>query len=205
MSTNFLKLNIDKTNILFIGKQNLLNKYPISYQYNTNVYNSNIDDKIKLLGTTLNQNFTYKDTMRSCVKSCYFNLHKLKSIRHYLDEKTKIKLVHAFILSRLNYCNILYANANKGDIKYMQKVVNASVRFIYNLSRRTHTSTYAMQCHFLPMEKRIKFKCNMFSYKMLKMKNHCPAYLDGILVTKSFVRDTRGSADLFILKNYDSS
>ena len=40
---------------------------------------------------------------------------------------------------------------------------------------------------------------------MLKMKNHCPAYLDGILITKSFVRDTRGSADLFILKNYDSS
>ena len=78
--------------------------------------------------------------MRSCVKSCYFNLHKLKSIRHYLDEKTKIKLVLTFTLSRLNYCNILYANANKGDIKYMQKVVNASVRFIYNLSRRTHVT-----------------------------------------------------------------
>ena len=113
MGANFLKLNIEKTNVLFIGKQSVLDKYPITFQSGLNSYISNSGDKVKLLGTIVNQNISYRDTMRKFVKSCYFNLHKLYSIRHYLDESTKIKLVHSFILSKLNYCNILYANATK--------------------------------------------------------------------------------------------
>ena len=175
----------------------------ITFQTGTNTYDSNSGEKIKLLGIILNQNLSYRDTMRSCVKSCYFNLRKLKSIRHYLDTSTKIKLVHAFVLSRLNYCNIIYANSTKSDLKYMQKVINCSVRFIYNLSRRTHISNYINQCHFLSMEHRIKFKSNIFTYKLLKMKDVSPVYLHGVLTTKDFVRNTRGSSDIFILKDSD--
>jgi hypothetical protein len=204
MSSNFLKLNVEKTNVLFIGKQSLLDKYPVTFQSGLNSYISNSGNKVKLLGTIIDQNLSYKDTMRRCVKSCYFNLHKLKSIRHYLDENTKIKLVHAFILSRLNYCNILYANITKSDLSYMQKVINASVRFIYNLSRRTHTRNYIKQCHFLSMDHRIKFKCNITIYRILKMKDKCPTYLQGIFVTKDFICNTRCSiSDIFILKDND--
>ena len=80
MSTQFLKLNVDKTNLIFIGKQNLLDRHSITFQNGTNTYNSNSGEKIKLLGTILNQTLSYKDTMRSCVKSCYLNLRKLKNI-----------------------------------------------------------------------------------------------------------------------------
>ena len=203
MNSHFLKLNVEKTNVLFIGKQSVLDKFPITFQLGSNSYISNSGSKVKLLGTTINQNLTYKDTMRSCVKSCYFNLHKLKSIRHYLDENTKIKLVHAFILSRLNYCNILYANTTNSDLNYMQKVINASVRFIYNLSRRTHTRHFIKQCHFLSMNHRIMFKCNVMVYRILKMKDKCPTYLQEIFVTKDYVRNTRGSSDIFILEHGD--
>ena len=95
MNLNFLKLNIEKTNVLFIGKQIVLDKFPITFQTGSNCYSSNDDGKIKLLGTLLNKNLSYKDTMKSCVKSCYFNLHKLQTIRHYLNLSTKIQLVHA--------------------------------------------------------------------------------------------------------------
>ena len=205
MSEQFLKLNVEKTNVIFIGKQNLLDRHSITFKNGTNTYNSNSGEKIKLLGTILNQTLSYKDTMRSCVKSCYFSLRKLKSIRHYLDTSTKIKLVHTFVLSRLNYCNIIYANSTKSDIKYMQKVINCSVRFIYNLSRRTHISNYINQCHFLSMEHRIKFKSNILTYKLLKMKDVSPAYLHGVFTTKDFIRNTRGSSDIFILKDTDST
>ena len=131
----------------------------------------------------------------------YFNLNQIKTISRYLDKSTKIKLVHSFILSKLNYCNIIYANITKTDLKYMQKLINSSIRFIYNLSRRTPTSSYIQKCHFLSMEHRIKFKSNILTYKMLKMKDVCPEYLNEIFITKDFVRNTRGSSDIFILKN----
>ena len=205
MGKQFLKLNVEKTNVIFIGKQNLLDKHSITLKNGPNTYNSNSGEKIKLLGTILNQTLSYKDTMRRCVKSCYFNLCKLKSIRHYLDISTKIKLVHSFVLSRLNYCNIIYANSTKSDIKYMQKVINCSVRFIYNLSRRTHISDYINRCHFLSMEHRIKFKSNILTFKMLKMKDVSPEYLRGVFTIKNFTRNTRGSSDIFILNDTDST
>ena len=38
---------------------------------------------------------------------------------------------------------------------------------------------------------------------MLKLKHSCPHYLCDIFVTKDFVRNTRGSSDIFILENSD--
>ena len=37
------------------------------------------------------------------------------------------------------------------------------------------------------------------------MKDVCPEYLNEIFITKDFVRNTRGSSDIFILKNCDAS
>ena len=44
---------------------------------------------------------------------------------------------------------------------------------------------------------------NIFVFRMLKLKDSCPHYLCGIFVTKDFVRNTRGSSDIFILKDND--
>ena len=85
----------------------------------------------------------------------------------------------------------------------MQKVINSSVRFIYNLSKHKHISPYIKQCHFLSMEHRIKFKSNVFVFRMLKLNNNCPQYLQSIFVIKNFVCNTRSSSDLFILEYND--
>ena len=71
------------------------------------------------------------------------------------------------------------------------------------LSRRTHTRNYIKQCHFLSMDHRIKFKSNIIVYRILKMKDKCPTYLQEIFVTKDFILNTRSSSDIFILKYYD--
>ena len=53
------------------------------------------------------------------------------------------------------------------------------------------------------MDHRIKFKCNVFVYRMLKLKEECPPYLEGIFITKTFSCNTRGSSDIFILDDKD--
>ena len=40
-------------------------------------------------------------------------------------------------LSRIDYYNILYANANMGDKKCLKKVLSTAVRFIYKLDMYT--------------------------------------------------------------------
>ena len=49
---------------------------------------------------------------RICVKTCYYQLRRIKQIKRYVDQDCLRSLVHAFITSRLDYCNSLYAHCN---------------------------------------------------------------------------------------------
>ena len=60
--------------------------------------------------------------------------------------------MQSHILSRTDYCKVLFVNAIKGDIKNLQKVLNTAVKFIYNLDIcTTIATTLAKECHFLPV------------------------------------------------------
>ena len=76
---------------------------------------SNIKNKFKILGVQFNQSWSCRHMRKQCLRLYY--LFKLRPIRHYLDRPSKIKLVQSHIISRIDYSNVLYANANKGDIK----------------------------------------------------------------------------------------
>ena len=204
MSRNFLKLNFEKTDVIFTGKKLTLNKFPLSLDLGAQSFTSNSDTKLKILGVVMNQNLSSKDMISQCIRSCYFNLLKLKSIGSYLDRDTKIRLVQTHILSRLDYCNILYADATKEAIKPLEKVFNASVRYICNVRKRAHITPYAKECHFLPIGSRIMYKCSLMIFKILNTSDGnplCPDYLLGIFQLRTPLRECmRNSGDILILK-----
>ena len=207
MNSIYVKLNIDKTDIIFIGKPSKLKSNPVTIDYGPQVYSSNNNKKLKILGNIINENMTYKDSISRCIRSCYFSLYKLKSIRHYLDEATKIRLAKTYILNRLDYCNVLYSKCNKSELYLLQKVINSAIRFIYGLSRDTSITPFALKCHFLPVEYRIMYKCVMLVYKTI---NSCgPKYLSDIFKFKEIRHDgLRVSTDILLLdypKNINST
>ena len=50
-------------------------------------------------------------------KSCFFSLHRLSKIRSCLNQSTTEKLVHAFITSRLDYCNSILYGCQRTKLK----------------------------------------------------------------------------------------
>ena len=50
------------------------------------------------------------------------------AIRKYLSRESTERLVHAFITSRLDYCNGLLYGAPEYQIKKLERVMNASAR-----------------------------------------------------------------------------
>ena len=49
--------------------------------------------------------------------------------------KYRIMLVCNLILSQIDYCNVLLANASNKDLKPLPKTLNDAVRFILDLKR----------------------------------------------------------------------
>ena len=98
MSKNFLKLNVNKTQLLVYGKKRL----PDTYQpHILNLKNSlNIDTdllpKAKLLGVVLDQSLSLDHMITETFGICYFKLTKLCNLRSFLAYDHKIMLVKNF-------------------------------------------------------------------------------------------------------------
>ena len=66
---------------------------------------------------------------------CYLNLRNIRKIGNRLTYDLKVQLVHANILSMIDYCNsVYYIGITMKNIQKLQKIQNNAVRFIFQLN-----------------------------------------------------------------------
>ena len=80
--------------------------------------------------------------------SAFYYLYNICHIRKYLSRESTEKLVHAFISSRLDYCNSLLYGIPECQTSKLQRVMNASTRLTYRAYKFCHilTSTLFRHC-----------------------------------------------------------
>ena len=88
--------------------------------------------------------------------------------------------MHAFINSKLDFCNSLLYGLPKYDINKLQSVQNAAARVIACLRKFDRNSDTLKELHLLPVEQRIIFQINLLCFKILN--NLAPAYLVDLLL-----------------------
>ena len=174
MNSSFLKLNPDKTNLIILNsKSNPIDSLPFKLTFNR----CNVPplDSVVSLGVNITNNLELDRFINKKIQACSFHLRNIIHIKDSLPQYTRILLVTNLILSTLDYCNSLLACTTEKDLKPHQRVINKSIRFIFNLRKREHTSPYAFKAHFLPITYRIKFKLCLFGYKIIHAMS--PDYL----------------------------
>jgi len=65
-------------------------------------------------------------------------------------------LVHALVLSCLDYCNSLFAGSSKAAIKRLQRVQDVAARLLCSASPHAHALLLRKQLHWLPVSSRIQ-------------------------------------------------
>ena len=101
------KISDDKSEFILIGTQAQLKKVDID---NLTVGNSCISpstDVIRNLGAWFHVNFTMSTHNTKTCKTGFFYLHNISRIRKLLTQEITENLIHAFVTSRLDYCNSL--------------------------------------------------------------------------------------------------
>ena len=78
-----------------------------------------------------------------------------------------LKLIHAFVTSRLHCCNSLLYGLPKSQIAKLQRVQNAAARIVTNTHRFEHNTPIIRQLHWLPVSYRIHFKILLLTFKAL--------------------------------------
>lgn len=173
-----LKLNEGKTEIILINgllKNNFVN------DVNNIVLIKNVQpvESVRDLGLILDSQLSLRSHFNTVIKSCNYHLRRLSSIIKYLDKDSASTLMHAFITSRLDYCNSLFVNLPKKDLVRLQYILNRAARMIFKLPPFLSISSYLYELHWLPVKARIEFKVCLLVYKALKFKE--PSYIFNLL------------------------
>ena len=84
---------------------------------------------VKNLGVVIDERLSFDDQARSCIKSCYFHLRRLKQIRRYVEPD----VIHSLVTSHLDYCNSLLAGCNAYTVRRLQRVQNTAARLVLDV------------------------------------------------------------------------
>ena len=68
------------------------------------------------------------------------------------------RVVHAFISSKLDYCNGLFYGLPSSEIQKLQRQQNAAARLITRTQKFDHITPVLINLHWLPIEHRVIFK-----------------------------------------------
>ena len=97
----------------------------------------------------------------------FYYLYNIRHIRKYLSREPTERLVHAFITSRLDYCNGLLYSAPEYQIKKLRRVMNASAQLVYCAPKYCHITPLPRELHWLPVRLRVDFKILLVTFKIL--------------------------------------
>ncbi|KAJ8349808.1 hypothetical protein SKAU_G00249380, partial [Synaphobranchus kaupii] len=137
MATHHLKLNLDKTELLFMPyKTSPLHDLSITVD-GTVVAASR---SARNLGVVLDDRLDFKEHIRATARSCRFFLYNIRRIRPYLTTYSTQLLVQTMVTSRLDYCNSLLASLPACAILPLQLIQNAAARLVFNLPKFSHVT-----------------------------------------------------------------
>jgi len=191
MSTNWLKLNMDKTEMIIFQPKRRSETFS---QRSLQIGDCTVTESecIRSLGVLLDKHLTMEKQVNVTVRSCYFNIRNIGKIRRYIDEDACKTLVQALVISRLDYANALYAGLPKCITHRLQLVQNSAARIITGTSRTEHIKPILFKLHWLPVEQRVKYKLLLHAFKALN--DMTPVYLKEMLQLYTPARRLRSSS-----------
>ena len=195
MSANMLKLNGGKTKmIIFAPEQHLeyLTKVNLLFD-NTFIKPKN---EVLNLGVMFDSSMSMKAQINSVTKNCYHQIRRISKIRRYLTEDATRSLVHAYVTSRLDYCNSLYSGLPMCLLNKLQRVQNSAARLVRRLPWRASITRQLNDLHWLPIIQRIKFKILLLVYK--SQNNLAPHYIKTMFHRYEPLRNLRSRTKLFL-------
>ena len=139
--SNKLKMNADKTDVMTVGTTTCLKQV---HTQSVVIIDSDIPFKpsLKYLGVKIDQTLSMHDHIGEICKICFLYIRRIASIRSYLSESATVRLVTAFVLSRLDYCNSVLAGLPADQLT----VFNLSRTLLHVLSSRKRSMTISLPC-----------------------------------------------------------
>ena len=149
------------------------------------------------LGIVLDSTLSMEKHLTSLARNATNSLRYIGRLRKYLDEDNTKKLVNAFVISKLDYCNSLFYGLPEKSTHCLQRLQNTAARIITKTKKYDHITPVLRELHWLPVKYRSHFKVLLLTYKCIH--NMAPQYLSELLTVHNPSRTLRSSQDISLV------
>ena len=196
MSKDKLIMNADKTEFLLIGTRQQLAKVNLSH-ITVGAMDIAPQPVAKNLGVWFDSNLSMSTHISKTCSSGFYFLYNIRCIRKYLTKETTQTIIHAFISSRLDYCNSLLYGLPNSQLSKLQRVQNAAARLVFQESKFCRITPLLRSLHWLPVKYRIDFKILLLTFKAIH--KIAPDYISNLISLKGSTRYSLRSSNTMLL------
>ena len=181
MITNRLILNDSKTEVLHFRSRFKSSDFLSSIR--VGVTHVKTSESVRDLGAHFDDFTSMSVHVSNVCRTASYSLYRIGRIRRFLDRSRTETLVHAFVTSRLDYCNSLLFGIDDQHLHRLQSLQNTAARIVTRTRKFEHITPVLRSLHWLPVKLRIHFKVLIFVWKVLH--DQAPLYLSSLLELQS--------------------
>lgn len=144
------------------------------------------------LGIAVDSHLKLNSHINNTCRVASFAIRSISRICKYLNREDCEKLVHAFVTSRLDYCNSILYGLPESELAKLQRLQNTAARLVTKTKKSEHITFVLRQLHWLPIRSRINYKVLLLTYKALH--GMAPDYIYNLLQPYRPTRSLRSSS-----------
>ena len=134
---------------------------------------------VKNMGLTLECHLTMNAHVSNISQTYHFEMRRLASIRRFLTCTATATRVSAFVLSRIDCCNLLLFGSTHDVTSHLQRIQKYAARVFLRLPKSSSISTHPRSLHWTPVKERSTYEIACLCY-------HChsssaPSYVADML------------------------
>ena len=191
-SHNFL-LNEQKTEVVVIAAPNRSRVHrPVVVAIDVCGVSVMPKPSIRDIGVEIDDTMSMAVHVRRVCQVAYCHIRSIAKIRKCLTTAACKTIVHAFVMSRVDYDNALLFGLPEMQLHKLQMIQNSAARLVTGTHRRDHITPVLFKLHWLPVRYRIEFKLLVLVYQAVHHLG--PAYLTSLVKPYAPTRSLRSAA-----------
>jgi len=147
-----LQLNASKTELIWFGSRTNLRKLS-THDLSINICSEIIKPMscVRDLGFHFDDKLSMKQLINTIARTGFYHQRRLRQIRRRAGQEVIVRLVLALVMSRIDFCNALFAGLPTSTIAPLQRVQNSAPRLVLQLGPRDHVTQGLRELHWLPI------------------------------------------------------
>ncbi|XP_046685840.1 uncharacterized protein LOC124371531, partial [Homalodisca vitripennis] len=171
-----LSLNPNKSVItIFTRKRSITN---LNTQFYIDGQTIRVEDKLKLLGITIDNKLKFKPYLEQLILQCQKDLNILKMVscgRNGANPDFVLSIYKSLIRSKIDYCSFIYGHAPNYILDRLEKVQNQALRLAIGAFKTTPIIGMQFECAIPTLSLRRLSLTERLIYKIITDTTH-PAY-----------------------------